>query len=170
MPSDLVIFDPLGYNKSLKAYLKKNVPKEGNVLYVTLNKTYLEIEEFLSQGKLKSDRFFFIDGVTTKLFQAKTCVNCAFFDSLDDLSAFTDALLNTIKINKIGFLVFDSISSMMIYRQDYEIISFLESIWPYLKKLGVDAKFIALSDDRNRPAIKQLAMMVDDTVLYDIAK
>jgi len=171
MNSQLILFDPSSYHKNLLLFLKQlpSNQKSMKICYVTLNKTSSQIIQTMKENNLESKNFHFLDAVTKKLFQVKANSQCTFID-LDDMSSFTDALLNVIKLNKIRLVILDSLSSLLVYKQDYDVVSFLEYIWPYFDKLKVDSYFFALSDDKLRPSIKQAEMMVTNTIWYSITR
>jgi hypothetical protein len=162
MKNRLIIIPPETYNQSI-AGLVRNAT-ETPVCYTSLNKTYNAMLQLLKENKVSADKYYFIDFVSPTIFKIKKEERCVFLESLD-MNELADALLNLIMTKKIKSQIFDSISSLLVYKTDAEVVVFFNYVLSFLEKLNVDTTLVCLSEDSNRPSIKQIMMRVDDVIV-----
>jgi archaellum biogenesis ATPase FlaH len=133
-----------------------------------MNKTYSALYDSLEERGIDVSKFYFIDTVSPSLFKMiPTKNNCTFVNSIDDNSAFATTILDTVKLKKCDLLIFDSLSSVLVYKYDNELMSLMQYLVPFFKKLKIDVYLFALTEDRKRNAIKQVEMLVDKSVSSD---
>lgn len=94
------------------------------VCYVSLNKTYMAIREKLEKHNLGVGNIIFVDAIS-KTMQLRVVEekNCHFVSSpsaLTELSMVIDSVLN----NNVDFLVFDSLSNLLIYEKKANVQRF----------------------------------------------
>ena len=159
----LILITSKDYNDTILPQIKEISSKHNKVCYVTLNKTYGALNNLLEKQKINADKFYFIDFITPKVFKINRSEKCVFLDSLD-LNEFADKVLNTIKLKKIDVLVFDSLSSFLIYRSQDDLLNFSDYVISFLEEMGVDIILFALDEDSDNSAIKQIKMRVDKTI------
>ncbi len=157
----LVITDFRRYEESVVKLCKRVAGKHEAIGYVTLNKSYRAMEGVLEKAGIDRGKFYFLDAITPKVLQAGPSDTCTYIESVEDLNAFTDTLLNTIKLKDLDFLLFDSVSSFLIFVDEKGVMNFFAYLLPFLERLGVDAALIVLEDDLQNPAVKQIQMGVN---------
>jgi hypothetical protein len=162
MKNRLIIIPPSVYNQSIARLIRNAAEKP--ICYISLNKTYSALLQLLKKNNVNADRYYFIDFVSPTIFRKKKEERCVFLDSLD-LNGLADVTLNLIKTKKINALTFDSISSLLVYKTDAEVVGFFNYVLSFLEKLNVDTTLVCLSDDANRPSVKQIMMRVDDVTV-----
>src|SRR3989339_909280 len=159
METELVIISPQIYHASVIGFAKKAAESNENVCYVSLNKTYKSMLQALKKSSIEKKKFFFIDVISPTVFKTAAAKQCIFLDSLN-LNDLGSTLLGVIKKNRITLVIFDSLSSLLVYKKDDEVLDFTNYVLPFLEESGVKATLLCLSDDSEKPAIKQLKMRV----------
>lgn len=157
----LVITDFRRYEGAVVKLCKRLAEDYGAIGYVTLNKSYRALGEVLEREGIDTAKFYFLDSITPKVLRTGPTDRCTYIKSIEDLNAFSDILLNTIKLKDIEVLVFDSVSSFLIFVDEKGVMKFFAYLLPFLERLGVDAALIVLEDDLQNPAVKQIQMGVN---------
>ena len=128
------------------------------ICYVTLNKPYNTIQNNIKNLGLSSDKFYFIDAITSTVGTPPLISNCSFISSptaLTDISlAFSDALLTC------DNAIFDTISTLIVYEDINSVIKFVHNLITKIRVINKKAVFVALKED-SEELIKDLNMFVD---------
>jgi archaellum biogenesis ATPase FlaH len=120
-------------NKVLKEY--ENIPG----VYVSLNKTQKSVENILKENKIKTDKLFFIDCVTSE--KTREEVMHIPPNELDKLSYTINTFIKEIKERK--FLIIDALATLLIYNNENKVAAFIKELTEYAS--ANDVKIIALS-------------------------
>ncbi|MBT3398257.1 hypothetical protein HOA55_05335 [archaeon] len=130
--------------------------KQKKVCYVTLNRSCGSLAEMFEKVKKE---FFYIDGISATLLSPPRVKDCHYVPaaySLDNIQR-----LVKIAISKgYTFLVFDSLSNLLIHKQAVpvggDIIGeFIRSFKDELSKKKGSAVFFVKSSDKKKPLIKE---------------
>lgn len=156
---ELLFLPDVGYNQQIIDQLKK-LPKTEKIGYVSLNKTYKALIQSFNAEKIPTENIYFIDLISPSIFKIQPVTQCVFLKTLD-LNVFADELLNMVKINKITTVIFDSVSSMLIYKKNEEITTFFDYVLSFIEELKVNIILVSLYEDSGASCIKQLKMRVD---------
>jgi len=155
----LLPFESKNYREYLKELLEFSLKKYKKICYITLNDPFDTITQKLSD-KEKS-KIFFIDCVTSTVKATEQKENVIFVSSPHALTEISIALKKTIEKIKTDFVIFDSISSMLVYEQSLTVLKFIHSIVLMLRKAKLNTIFIILKEDVSEEVVKDLAMFVD---------
>lgn len=153
------------YNAEVTDIIKTRVGRTRRVCYVTLNKTALAVKQSLFHEKIEYSRYYFIDAVTPRLFSNFMLENCTFIKDMSDMSKLVDAIITAIKMHMADLVVIDSLSTLLTYSSEKDVTAFIECINGYLDRMRVELFIIASYSDRDRPCMRQIANMTDETVL-----
>ncbi len=134
-----------------------------SLCYVTLNKTYNSLVRRFGEEKIDPDKFVFIDSITPKVLNFDDKDRCTFLDSLDSLDNFAETLLTLVKSHSVKHVIFDSISSFLVYKSDEDVLKFFNYVVSFLEEMGVGLTMFVLKEDSKRPAVMQLEMQADKT-------
>lgn len=160
---ELVLLPFQSYNEMVLDVTKELSEDYGKVCYITLNKTFRAMLKLLAYRKANMEKFYFVDSISPGVLKQDPSRRCVFVDSLDNLEGFAEKILSIIREQKLEAVVFDSLSSFLVYKSDEEVTRFMDYLVPFLEQLEVSMTFIALSEDGKRPAVKQMEMLVDRT-------
>ena len=163
MTKELALFPFRDYNDLVMDMTEEMSRNHSSVCYITLNKTFRAMLRLLRDRNISVDKFYFMDFITPRVLQRDPSERCMFLDSFDDLDLFAEKLLTLVRANRIEAVIFDSLSSFLVYKSDAEVIGFFDYTVSFLEEMGVDLALIALSEDAKRPAVKQMKMLVDNT-------
>ncbi|HJX50334.1 hypothetical protein A3K73_05585 [Candidatus Pacearchaeota archaeon RBG_13_36_9] len=136
--SSLLIITPV---EKLQKKINKIVSSMQNCtgIYVSLNKTQKSIEETLKKNKIKTEKIFFIDCVTSEK-QKEEVLHISPRD-LEKLSYAISSFIKEIKGEK--FLIIDALSTLLIYNDENKVAAFVKEIADYASENN--ARVIAFS-------------------------
>lgn len=160
MTNILAIIPGYDYNFKLYDFLRITRESSKSPLYVSLNKTYgALVEQFLHDG-VDVSKFHFIDGITSSIFNPKKIGNCIFLPTKYNLKMLHSVIINTVNLFHLDTILFNSLSSLLIYYTDEEIVSFVKSL---IKSLPATCPivFICLENDMKSNAITEIRNIVD---------
>lgn len=136
--------------------------------YVSLNKIVVALSRSLDSSGADSKKFFFIDGVTKSANpDAPECPNCVFVSSASALTDLSIAIDDVIKKENADALLFDSLSTLLIYNKDEVVTKFIHNLTNKLQTNGITTIFAALEGDMGSELIKEIGMFVDGIVKID---
>ncbi len=134
------------------------------ICYVNLNRPYSTlIDIFESQG-IDPTKFFFIDGVTKKAGGAKKVDNCLYIDAPNALTQLSLSINKLFKTLKPEILIFDSISTILIYEKVNIVTRFMHDLTEKIRSVGCIAIFTALEEGISSDLMKDLHMFTDKTI------
>jgi KaiC/GvpD/RAD55 family RecA-like ATPase len=141
-----------------------------NIVYVTLNKTSESLKEAFSKKKINSKNVFYIDAISKTVKKTVNTKDCVFCSSPGALTEISIAITKFLKHN-IDYIIFDSITSLLIYEKKSPVSKFLSSVINNIKNSKTKAVFIALSVKEQKDLIKETGMFVDEVIdLGEIGK
>ena len=125
------------------------------ICYVTLNKTYSALKDFLIRQKIYTVNIAFVDGITKTVINAENRKDCSFVSSPGALDELTNAISRLLQPN-FDYLIFDSLSDLLTYGDADEAERFVKTITDCLAENRCKGIFYALSQykfvQENRPA------------------
>jgi len=163
MKKTLVILPFQQYNDVVMDLTYEMSRDASALCYVTLNKTYSSLVRKFGDEKIDADRFVFIDSITPKVLNFDDAERCTFLESLDSLDSFAETLLTLVKSHQVKHVIFDSVSSFLVYKSDEEVLKFFNYVVSFLEEMDVHLTMFVLKDDAKRPAVMQLEMQADKT-------
>jgi hypothetical protein len=137
MSSLLVITSVEDLQKSINSVVRSLNDRPG--IYVTLNKTQKSTEALLSSERIKTNRIFFIDCVTSE--KTRDDVLHIAPDQLDLLNSAIQEFLMDLKGPK--YLIIDALSTLLIYNSSDKVAKFVKDITTSASENNVD--FVAFS-------------------------
>jgi KaiC/GvpD/RAD55 family RecA-like ATPase len=163
----LLMINESEYENNLLNTLKQ-MGKE-KICYVCLASTYEDVVKSFKEKSINPDRFFFIDTLSSHYGKSQGTKNCAFVSSpaaLDDLGK---AIKRAVEKEKCGIIIFDTISSLLIYQEGASIVRFTNNLVAGKEQEHIKKVFIVLKDadrikDDNRSLAKDIGMFADKTI------
>jgi hypothetical protein len=131
--------------------------------YVTINRPYNTIIKDLKNAGIDSNKFFFIDAITATVQSPPQVDNCIFVSSPSALTDLGLAFSSTINEQNSGLVVFDTISTLLVYQNLVAVTKFVHNIVTKARVQGKKIVLVALKED-SEEFIKDLNMFVDKIV------
>ncbi|PIN85312.1 MAG: hypothetical protein COV47_02840 [Candidatus Diapherotrites archaeon CG11_big_fil_rev_8_21_14_0_20_37_9] len=151
------------YGKGMTLLARKISRDYNKIVYVNLNELYDNLVNRLRKENIDPKKFYFIDAVTMASVKDFTKHgNCSFVSSPNSLVELSLAISRALTNEKPQALIFDSISTLLIYENETTVTKFIHSLIGKIKAMSVTAFFTALEGDSQTEAIKDLTMFVDN--------
>jgi KaiC/GvpD/RAD55 family RecA-like ATPase len=143
----------------------KQVSTIGPLIYVTLNQMADVLLKYYKKSEINVDNVLFID-VITKTIESKIneLPNVVYVENLSSLTKLSLAICNSMKTKKFDFLVFDSVSTLMLQKDRINVNKMIRHVISFAKSNNVKVLFIALEKDEEVGNLKDLSMCVDETI------
>lgn len=151
------------YNFVLEDILKKL--KNKKICYVSLNRPYSTVKQVFSELGFSPEEYFVIDAISKTAFEPKPQKNCFFVSSPNDLVDLSLVVSKVTSNKKIDTMVFDSLSTLMLYQKERNTSKFTHFITTKLRVNGVQGIFTVLEEDMHSTLVRDLSMFADN-VLY----
>ena len=141
-------------------------------IYLTLNKPYEDLVEMLEDEGIDADKIYFIDCIS-KLTGRRTeglGKNCIFVDSPQALAQITTALQKLLSIVKEGeqrFMVFDSISTLLVYYDKEPVGKFTHFMIGMIRKWKLRGVLLMVEEGDKRGATEMMSLFCDRVVKID---
>ncbi len=160
MVSILVLIPDSAYMLKIHYIMREASDVDGRILYVTLNKTYRSLDQqFKAVG---INVVHYIDAISSSFLRPSTefgdCTYISITLGLDDLH---DLVVRLVRKHAIDFVVFDSLSSLAVYRRAEDIMRFVPRLIASLSLLDCSIIMTVLTNDEYRPEIRHVKMSVD---------
>ena len=143
-------------------WILKKITKDGVCIYLTINRPYLALKEFMEEEKIDEERVQFIDAITKTIggdFTERP--NCKFLESPTDLTSFGIGVTNA--YNKLSgkkekiYLIVDTISTLLVYNSPISVIKFIHYINNRMKIFGINGVLLAMKEDLSEQMIATLS-------------
>lgn len=154
-------------NVSLTSYMinTKGIPG----VYVTLNKPYRTMKKSL-EDVVDLRMLIFIDAITKstggKIEKSDECLYLDSMQNLTDLGVAIDQAIRAIP-SEDKFLLFDSLSTLLIYSQSGSVSKFIHFLTGKIRALGVNGILLSLVHGEEDEFLSQLSMFCDQTIYLD---
>jgi len=130
------------------------------VCYVTLNKPYTTLIKFFKKRGIDVSRIFFIDTVSAQgVENDQEPVVCV--SSPRALTELNIAIKNVVEVGKIECVIFDSLSTLLIYEKPHVVMKFIHSIISDFRSRSTACVLTVIRSDLSENVIKDIALFVD---------
>ena len=143
----------------LKWYILK---KNYGVVYVTVNKPFSTLIDAFQQEKIDTKKIFIIDAISPRSVRAGNAVFIGSPKELTNISITTTSAIKKMKSARI--LVFDSISTLLVYNNFNVVKDFVHFISNEMKSLKVTFVMTCIKEMTDKKTIAELRAFVDDIV------
>ena len=135
--------------------------------YVSLNKLYDPLVKSLQAQKVDVGKFFFIDGISRGVARSPEKIkNCEFLPGPHALTEMNISISKNLKAKKSDALLFDSLSTLLIYERETFVIRFIHALIGAIRGIGPRAFLTVLEGDTKSELVKNLGMFTDRTIHF----
>ncbi len=163
----VLVIPNTSYMSGIMKVTKQICTSNKTTVYVSLNKLYKPLTSKFESAKIDLNKFLFIDGISKSAGQeAPDAKNCLFVHSAGALTELSLNITKAINTGKFDSLVFDSLSTLLIYNKKEVVIKFVQSLVNKLRNKKITTVFAALKGDTEKGLLKEIGMFVDEVVEY----
>lgn len=156
------------YATTLNELAKEVSTNYKKIAYISLNKPYNTLIKTLSKDGLNPTDFFVIDAVTHRVIpSAQSTAKCYYISGPSALTELGVAIGKLLAREKIDAVIFDSLSTLLVYQKGMSVIKFTHFVMSKIRTLEAKGVFTALKEDIDSGLIKDLNMFADKIVEVD---
>jgi len=145
--------------------LKEVYSGEEKICYVTLNKPYKALTSIMQERGFPLDRVIIIDAITkTVIKQPAVTRNCIFISSPIAYPELATAIESVMTTQKIGAIIFDSISTLMIFESEQNTVNYARQIIDWAAMYKCESLMAFLKEDSNKDIMQHLSALVDKVI------
>jgi len=160
----MIILHESQYLSKLQEIVKSVEKTPGKICYICLNNPYLDVKADLLDKGIDVGKFFFIDTLASKSARQDGS-DCIFLRSAGNLQELRLAINRAVEEKMCRVLMFDTISTLLIYQQSSSILSFTHKLMTGMTQSDVRKLFIVLKDEEvpggTEALSKDLGMFAD---------
>ena len=150
------------YQEKLLEIIKSAAQEfKGKLLYISINKPAEKIIETMKKNDVDSREIFFIDAVSKDIQADISDHGIAYISSPQNFAQFNADLMQILEKEKPECLIFDSLSTILLYQPDLVIVRFTHDLIARLIVAHACGKFTCLLEDINSTLIKDVSMFAD---------
>jgi len=152
-----VIPDKL-YVSKIKELVSSLSSDYSRICYVSLNKPYPVISESLKKQGIDTKKFFFVDCTGNP---SKNEGQVVYVSSPKALTEMSITITKVLEMGKIEALIFDSLSTLLIYEQPSTVVKFTHSLISALRSRNAAGFFMCLKGGTGSEIVKDISMFAD---------
>jgi hypothetical protein len=165
----LILMEEDEYLQKLSDIIKSVEETKTKICYVCLSKPYIDVIEDLRGSGIDVADFFFIDVLTSHYSKPEAADNCIFVQEPTELTGIRVAIRKAIQEEKCSVILFDTISTMLIYQETHSIVKFTHSLLAEKENESIKELFIVLKgetgfSEENQKLVSDLTMFADKTL------
>jgi len=159
----LYIMEGGDYHKKITS-LVKEMASNKRLCYVSLSKTCSSLREDFKKKGINIENVIIIDAISKTIgYKSEKITNCHYISSPAALTELAIKITNVLK-EDVDYLIFDSISSMLIYNKHKMVTKFFSSVINKIKKTKTQAAFIVVNIEEHKNTIEQCSMYSDKVI------
>jgi hypothetical protein len=161
----LSVFPKMSYNRSIYGLMHGLQKKKScKVCYVSLNKPAAQLMKSFSKHRIKTNKIFFIDAVSRGIQAEADKENVLYLSSPAALTELSIAISEAMKSKVFDVMIFDSLSTLNMYRLGGAAEEFTSSLINKVKKDNHKGVFTCLQDDVESRLVQNSCLYVDKVV------
>lgn len=167
----VVVTDESKYYDVLDTMLKDVKKSRGKICYVCLNRTYKDVCELIKKNKISTENFIFVDTLSSYYQLQKPTKKCVFVSAPSALGEIQKAVLNLVEKKDCKLVIFDTISTLLIYKQPENVVRFTNDLMITVKDKakGIIYIYVIIKTDQilrseHQELIEDLAMFAEKVV------
>ena len=161
----LLLVEPTNYSKINYELIRILINHtKGKGLYITLNRASDFLEETLKKEKIDAEKIFFVDAISSGSGKAtKYKENVLYVESPRNLTGLSVAIDDAYKKleEKPQFLIFDSISTLLIYNDINAVERFIHLIIGKLRDWKIKGVLLMVKSEEHKGVVNSLSQFCD---------
>ena len=153
------------YQEKLLEIIKSAAQEfKGKLLYMEALLPAEKIIETMKKNDVDSREIFFIDAVSKDIQADISDHGIAYISSPQNFAQFNADLMQILEKEKPECLIFDSLSTILLYQPDLVVVRFVHDLIAKLIVAHACGKFTCLLEDINSTLIKDVSMFADNVI------
>jgi hypothetical protein len=150
------------YASRMKELVSSLSSSHNRICYVSLNKPYSATVEMIKKYGADTNKFFFVDCTEKRADEkAGQVVNVSSPKALTEMSITISKVMD---LGKIDALIFDSLSTLMVYEEPSIVVKFAHSLISTLRSKKVTGALVCLEGGKNTELVKDISMFADSVI------
>lgn len=154
------------YKQGLLSANKAIAEKYKSICYITLTKPVRSVMSDLRRQGIDLKKYRFIDCVSKKA-GLKKARKTVFVSSPKSLTALGIAVSKALKKRKPKVLFFDSISSLLVYNSELDVVRFLHFLMIAVKGTKTKAVYPMLKNDLEKKLVREIELFSDKVIVQE---
>jgi len=164
----IIIKEEEKYDENVIKFLKENLIDYNKICYLCLTKTFDTTKREFKKNDIDTNKFFFIDILSTHYKKQTPEENCKFIKSPQTKEKIKKTIIKSIKQNDCDCIIIDNIFSLLNYQENFDILKFTHCLKDgEISKLNIkESILISLKEFENiediyEDLIKDISMFSD---------
>jgi len=165
----LAVLKSKNYLDELYKIIREVKKHHTKICYVCLSKPYTDVINNLKDERINYENFIFIDVISSNHYKLRPMKNCIFVSGPENLRELRKAIKRAVTKNKCEAVIFDTISTLLIYQQTHSIIRFTHELMIDKNQSSVNKVYVVLKEkgvykEENVNLIKDLNLFADRVI------
>jgi len=162
--ANIIVCKSINYNQ-INNIIRKYLSEHLSGIYVTLNKSHPSLLQELKNNKIDTSKLYFIDSVCKKIAKKlKEEVNCVDIEGVESLTELSLAISSASHTGKFKFLIFDSITTLLIYHDQETAEKFISYLINKLKSLDMSIILISIDEEKSNKIVDFISQFADKII------
>ncbi|MEK6983588.1 MAG: hypothetical protein AABX33_03365 [Nanoarchaeota archaeon] len=153
-----------GYQNGLFNIVKSLAQRFNRILYVSVNRPAEILVEVVNEMGIDAQKFLFVDAVNKEVKGRSANSHFIYITSPKNFKEFEMELNKVLDNEKFECLIFDSLSTLLIYQDESTVTKFTHDITKRIIDGHSNCTLPCLLEDVNSALVKDIAMFVDKVV------
>ena len=158
------------YPDALVEIARDLAERNESICYVSINKPSESIKKAFVKEGIDESKFYFIDCISRTIthkeeeLDGKAKERTIFIDGPHSLTQLSLELFNIIEREKIEGILFDCISTLLIYNEEKDVMRFVHHMMSKIKKTNTKVIYPYLKEDTDSKIVKEMGLFADKIV------
>jgi archaellum biogenesis ATPase FlaH len=161
----LVVIPNTSYSENIMDLAMQLNNNYARIAYISLNKLITPLKRSMQDKGIDTKKIYFIDGITkTAIPNPPEDANSIFLPAPNDLTKLGIAMTKVMQSYDPDVLIFDSLSTLLIYEDPNIVTQFVYSIINKVHAYGIKVVFTCLDGEKEKQLINNMSLIVDKIV------
>lgn len=158
------------YPDALVEIARDLAERNKSICYISINKPSDSIKKTLKEEGIEENKFYFIDCISRTIthkeeeLEGKAKERTVFIDNPHSLTQLSLEVFNIIEREKIEGILFDCISTLLIYNEEKEVMRFVHHMMSKIKKTQTKVIYPYLKEDTDSKIVKEMGLFADKII------
>lgn len=141
--------------------------KKTHGIYITINRPYKSILKLMKDKKINTKNISFIDCISKEIAKPRKNTNCIFVKSPGNLTEIAIALDKLFTHTKHGFILFDSLDTLLLYNSLEGVTRFVHFITGKMRIYGINGILLGLDEKTDKELMSGITHFTDRTIIIN---